>query len=65
MFDHDTRSLVTFEHVEQLRRDARPAAPPRTHRARRSLGDSLIRLGERLARENPAAAPCREAGSRV
>jgi hypothetical protein len=65
MFDHDTRSLVTFEHVEQLRRDARAAAPPRTHRARRSLGDWMIRLGERLAREKPAAAPCREASSRV
>jgi hypothetical protein len=65
MFDHETRSLVTYEHVEQLRRAARAAAPPRTHGARRSFGDWLIRLGERLAREKPAAAPCREASSRV
>jgi hypothetical protein len=63
MFDNQTRSLVAYEHVDQLRSDARPPAPTRRHGARRNVGDRLIRLGEWLTQE--PAPPCREANSRA
>ena len=65
MFDNQTRSLVAYEHVEQLRTDARaPAArPARRKGARRTVGDGLIRLGEWLTEE--PAPPCREVSSRA
>jgi hypothetical protein len=65
MFDTHTRSLVTYEHLEQLRSDARaPArARARRHGARRRVGDRLIRLGEWLTQE--PAPPCREVSSRA
>jgi hypothetical protein len=63
MFDNDTRALVGHEHFEQLRRDVGPIAPSTRRRARRSVGDWLIRLGERLAREPGPA--CREINSRA
>src|SRR4029453_1785181 len=62
MFDNGTRTLVSSEYVERLRR----AAPPmraRPRRARRSLGDWMIRVGERLSRE--PAPPCREVSFRA
>jgi hypothetical protein len=62
MFDTATRTLVSSEHVERLRRDAAPM-PARPRRARRSLGDWMIRVGERLSRE--PAPPCREVSSRA
>jgi hypothetical protein len=63
MFDTQTRSMVAYEHVEQLRSDARPPARARRHGARRSVGDRLIRLGEWLTQE--PAPPCREVSSRA
>jgi hypothetical protein len=63
MFDNDTRALVSHEHFEQLRRDVGAAAPSTRRRTRRSVGDWLIRLGERLAREPSPA--CRELNSRA
>jgi hypothetical protein len=63
MFDNDTRALIGHEHFEQLRRDVGPTAPSRRRRARRRVGDLLIRLGERLTRE--PAPPCREVSSRA
>jgi hypothetical protein len=63
MFDSQTRSLVAYEHVEQLRSDARPPARARRHGARRSVGDRLIRFGEWLTQE--PAPPCREVSSRA
>ena len=63
MFDTHIRSLVAYEHAEQLRSDARAPARDRRHGARRSVGDRLIRLGEWL-RQEPAP-PCREVSSRA
>jgi len=63
MFDTQTRSLVAYEHVEQLRNDGRPPTRTRRHGARRSVGDRLIRLGEWLTQE--PAPPCREVSSRA
>ena len=62
MFDNATRTLVSSEYLEQLRRDAAPM-PARPRRARRSIGDWMIRVGERLSRE--PTPPCREVSSRA
>ena len=61
MFDQELRAVLVREHIAQLHEE-KVATEPRA-RARRALGELMIRFGDRLAREPQR--PCREVSSRA
>jgi hypothetical protein len=62
VYDQETRTALAQERIAQLHRDMQAPAYP-VRRTRRAVGELLIMLGDRLAREAPQ--PCREVSSRA
>jgi hypothetical protein len=62
VFDAEIRTAVARERAAQLRDDMSAPAPGR-RRTRRAVGELMIRVGDRLARE--ARPRCREVSSRA
>jgi hypothetical protein len=57
LFDHQTRIEMVHAQIDRLRGDWGPTSTPAKH----ALGNWLIRLGQRLAREQRPSAFAHEA----